>query len=157
LLTFKHKNIGGFIMYKMMLVPLDGSELAEKMVPYAKELAWRLALDLVLLHVENPMEHDSTLVHRAYIERMVEIMQTQSHEVQQRAGFKKDGKSVEVQGELATGHPAEEMLHYADEKTVDLILIATHGRSGIRWWEYGSVADKVLCGVSRPVFLVRPH
>jgi nucleotide-binding universal stress UspA family protein len=118
-------------MYKRMLVPLDGSELAEKMVPYAKELAGRLDLDLVLLHVENQMEHDSTPVHRAYIERMVEIMRTQSHEVQQRGGFKKDGKAVEVQGELAAGHTAEEILHYADEKSVDLILMATHGRSGI--------------------------
>jgi nucleotide-binding universal stress UspA family protein len=43
-------------MFKRMLVPLDGSELAEKVIPYTKELAGRLYLDLVLLHIKNPNE-----------------------------------------------------------------------------------------------------
>jgi nucleotide-binding universal stress UspA family protein len=142
-------------MYKRMLVPLDGSELAEKVIPYAKELAGRLDLELVLFHVENPMEQDSAPIHRAYIERMVEVMRTQSQEVQQRTGFKQGGKVVEVQGELTTGHPAEEILRYADEKSIDLILMATHGRSGIRRWAMGSVADKVLRASKVPIWLVR--
>jgi nucleotide-binding universal stress UspA family protein len=142
-------------MYKRMLVPLDGSELAEKVFPYAKELAGRLDLDLLLLHVESPMEQDSTPVHRAYIQRMVELMRTQSQEVQQRTGFKQGVKRVEVRGELTTGHPAEEILRYADEKSIDLILIATHGRSGIRRWAIGSVADKVLRASKVPIWLVR--
>jgi nucleotide-binding universal stress UspA family protein len=83
-------------MYKRMLLPLDGSELAEKVIPYAKELAGRLDLDLLLLHVENPMERDSTPVNRAYIQRMVEVIQTQSQEVQQRTGFKQGDKAVAV-------------------------------------------------------------
>jgi nucleotide-binding universal stress UspA family protein len=142
-------------MFKRMLVPLDGSELAEKVIPYAKELAGRLDLDLVLLHVENPMEQDSVPMHRAYIERMVEVMRTQSQEVQQRTGFKQGGKVVEVQGELTTGHPAEEILRYVDEKSIDLILMATHGRSGVRRWAMGGVADKVLRASKVPVWLVR--
>jgi nucleotide-binding universal stress UspA family protein len=151
----KAQHIGDAKMYKRMLVPLDGSELAEKVFPYAKELAGGLDLDLLLLHVENPMEHESTSVHLAYIERMVEIMRDQSQEVQQRTGFKHGVKAVEVKGELAIGHPAEEILRYADEKSVDLILMATHGRSGIRRWAMGSVADKVLRASKVPIWLVR--
>jgi nucleotide-binding universal stress UspA family protein len=142
-------------MYKKMLLPLDGSELAEKVIPYAKELVGRLDLDLLLLHVENPMEQDSTPVNRAYIQRMVEVIRAQSQEVQQRTGFKQGDKAVEVKGEVATGHPAEEILRYADEKSIDLILMATHGHSGIRRWAMGSVADKVLRASKVPIWLVR--
>lgn len=147
-------------MYKRMLVPLDGSELAEKVTPYAKELAGRLDLDLVLLHVENPMEHDSTPVHRAYIERMVETMRTQSHS---HMKFNREPalKSAARQWQYKVSWQRDSRLrkYFATQtrKSVDLILMATHGRSGISRWEYGSVADKVLHGVSSPIFLVRPH
>ena len=54
------------------------------------------------------------------------------------------------------GMPAEEIINYANRNPFSLIAMATHGRSGLGRWAYGSVADKVLSGASRPVFLVRP-
>lgn len=142
-------------MYKRMLVPLDGSERAELVFDYAKELAGRLDLDLILLHVSGSSEHDLPSIHRAYIERAAEILRRQSAEVQEKTGGKPGGKALEARGELAVGNAAEEILRYADEKDIDLILIATHGRSGVKRWAMGSVADKVLRASKVPVWLVR--
>ena len=142
-------------MYQRMLVPLDGSELAEVVFTYAKELAGRLDLDIILLHVCGPNTSGSMPMRRAYIEQATDTIRRQSQEIQERTGIKPGGKPVEVRGELVMGYAAEEILRYADENAVDLILMATHGRSGIRRWTMGSVADKVLRASKVPVWLVR--
>jgi nucleotide-binding universal stress UspA family protein len=142
-------------MYHRMLVPLDGSELSEVVFPYAKELAGRLGLEVVLLHVHGPGESETVPLHRAYIEHKADVIRRQSQEVQTRVGVDETGRVVKVWGELAAGYPADEILRYAEENDVDLILMATHGRSGIRRWVMGSVADKVLQASRVPVWLVR--
>jgi nucleotide-binding universal stress UspA family protein len=142
-------------MYKRMLVPLDGSEVAEIVFPYAKELAGRLNLETVFLHVCGPHESDLLPLYRAYVEHTADIMRLRLRQVRGKKGFSSDDKAVEARGEVAVGHPAEGILHYADKNHIDLILMATHGRSGIRRWDIGSVADKVLRASSVPVWLVR--
>ncbi len=142
-------------MYKRMLVPLDGSELSEIVFPYAKELAGRLDLEVILLHVHHSEEGEALPLHQAYIERKAEIMKRQVEEAQQKAGIRQGDKAVQVRGELVLGHPAEEILNYAENNDIDLILMATHGRSGIKRWVLGSVAEKVLRASKIPVWLVR--
>lgn len=142
-------------MYKRMLVPLDGSQLAEVVFPYAKELAGRLDLEVIILHVCTPEERALTTMHRAYVERMAENVRRQSIEVQQRTGFQSGGKAIEERGDLVIGYPAEEILRYTNENEVDFILMATHGYSGIKRWTISSVVDKVLRSSKVPVFLVR--
>ena len=142
-------------MYKRMLVPLDGSELAEVVFPYAKELAARLDLDVILLHVYSPEERELIPMHQSYVERAAEIIRRESEEVREKTGIQPGGKALEARGELAVGHPAEEILRYADGNDIDVILMATHGRSGVRRWAMGSVADKVLRASGVPVWLVR--
>lgn len=142
-------------MYKRVLVPLDGSELAEVVFSYTTELAARLELDLVLLHVVDPHERDLVPLHRAYVERAAEVLRRQSEELQKKAGIQPKGEGVAARGELAVGHPAEEILECALRHDIDLILMATHGRSGIKRWALGSVADKVLRVSKIPVCLVR--
>jgi nucleotide-binding universal stress UspA family protein len=142
-------------VYHKMLVPLDGSELSEVVFPYAKELAGRLGLEVLLLHVHRPGESQTVPLHRAYIEHKAEVIGRQSQEVQARVGADEAGRVVRVRGELAAGYPADEILRYAEENDVDLILMATHGLSGIRRWVMGSVADKVLRASRVPVWLVR--
>jgi nucleotide-binding universal stress UspA family protein len=138
-----------------MLVPLDGSELSEVVLPYARELAGRLDLDLTLLHVCEPHRSESQFVCRAYIEHAAETLQKQSREVQVKTGAPAAVKVVEAHAEVANGHPAEEIIGYAEGNKVDLILMATHGRSGVSRWVLGSVADKVLRASNIPVWLVR--
>ena len=135
-------------MYKRMLVPLDGSELAEAVFPYARELAEKLNLEIILLHVSRPALDAFLHMRRAYIEHAVEAIK---HDLKKPA---KAGKPIGVLGEIAEGYPAEEILRYADEKAADFILIATHGRSGLKRWTLGSVVDKVLRASKIPVFLV---
>ncbi len=142
-------------MYKRMLVPLDGSELAEVVFTYAKELAGRLDIEVILFNVCTPEEGEFVPMHRAYIERATEIVKRQSREVQKRTSIQPGGKPIEARGELVVGYPAEEILRYADENAIDLILMATHGRSGIKRWTMGSVADKVLRASKIPIWLVR--
>lgn len=144
-------------MYRKMLVPLDGSELAEVVFTYVKELAGRLDLEVVLLQVCHPALSEFIPMQKAYMERVADTLRRQSRAVQKKTGIKPGGKLVEVQGELAVGHAADEILRYTEQNDVDLILMATHGRSGIRRWAMGSVADKVLRASKAPVWLVRPR
>ena len=142
-------------MYQRMLVLLDGSELAEVVLPFAKELAARLNLEVILLQVYGPMGRDFVPVHRAYIERAADKIKRQVKDIQNALDIPPDERKVKVRAELADGYYAEEILRFAEEKAVDLILMASHGRSGIRRWRMGSVADKVLRASKVPVLFIR--
>lgn len=141
-------------MYNKILVPLDGSELAEQVLVYAKEFSGRMDLDLVLLHVCGKEQYEALPMHRAYLEQVAEKLRAQSNDVRARvSGQKKQER--QILGKVAVGYPAEEILRYADQEKADFILMATHGRSGITRWVLGSVADKVLRASRMPVLLVR--
>ena len=142
-------------MYKKMLVPLDGSALAEVVFTYAKELAGRLGVEAILLNISTTEEHEFMPMHRAYIEQAAEIVGRQAIEVQRKTGIKAGSKPAKVRGELIEGYPPEEILRYAEENAIDFILMATHGSSGLKRWTMGSVADKVMRASKTPVFLVR--
>jgi nucleotide-binding universal stress UspA family protein len=142
--------IGGARLYKKMLVPLDGSELAEIALNYAKNLALSLmGIEVFLLHVYSPDECGLVPKHQAYIERAAGTIVRYSERAQSSA------RIVKAQGELAKGNPAEEILRYADRNGINLILMATHGRSGINRWAMGSIAYKVLRASKVPVWLIR--
>ena len=141
-------------MYNRMLVLLDGSKLAEIVLTYARELAGRLSLNLDLLHVCSPEESELLPMRQAYVEHMAEKLRSESEEIRQKAGEPATGKAIEARGKVVVGYPADEILHYAEGNSIDIILMATHGRSGRRQWGLGSVADKVLRASHRPVWLV---
>jgi len=141
-------------MYQKLLVLLDGSELAEVVFPFAEELAARLDLEVVLLQVYGALGRDFIPVHRAYIERAADTIASQIEDIQDRLGVQLDARVTEVRGELADGHYADEILRYVEENKIDLIMMASHGRSGIRRWHMGSVADKVLRASKVPVWFV---
>ena len=142
-------------MYRRILVPLDGSELAEVVLTYARELAGRLDIDLTLLHVSSPSENAIVPMQRAYVQHAAEVVQKQARDVQKETGLKPKGRLVKAQGELVVGYPAEEILRYAEENDIDLILMATHGRSGLKRWSIGSMAGKILNASRIPVWLVQ--
>ncbi|UCD53912.1 MAG: universal stress protein, partial [Dehalococcoidia bacterium] len=64
---------------------------------------------------------------------------------------------LSVRSEVKKGKPAEQIIDYASKNPFNLIVMSTHGRSGLGRWVFGSVADKVLYGASSPIFLVRPQ
>ena len=138
-------------MYKEILVPLDGSELAEVALPYAEQLAGRLGSAVTLLHVCESADEKYRHMHELYLEKMVEA--TKSHAEKLRDKAKR--KAVRVKSALLDGHVAEQIVDYADSKRIGLIIMATHGRSGIRRWVLGDVAAKVVRATQRPVVLIR--
>ena len=136
-------------MFKKMLVPLDGSVLSEVTFRYAKELAGRFAgLEVILFHACSPDDQGTLPIHRLYIEHSADV-------IREAAAGQAEGRGVIVRGELREGVPAEAILRFAEENGVDLILMATHGRSGISRWAMGSVAYRVLRSTKVPVLLVR--
>jgi nucleotide-binding universal stress UspA family protein len=141
-------------MYKKMLVLLDGSKLAEVVFTYAQELSGRLNIDLELLHVCNPQEAEQLPMRQAYMEHMAEILQKKAEDIRSRSGDQGTGSKIQARGSVVVGYPAEEILKYADRNDIDLIMLSTHGRSGIRLWGLGSVANKVIHAAKVPVWLV---
>jgi nucleotide-binding universal stress UspA family protein len=141
-------------VYKKMLVLLDGSKLSEVVFTYAQELSARLSLTLELLHVCNSQEAEQLPMRQAYIDHMAETLQNKVNEIRSKIGGIAQGEVAQAKGKVVIGYPAEEILKYTDENDVDLLLMSTHGRSGIRIWDLGSVADKVIHASKVPVWLV---
>lgn len=120
--------------YKKILLPLDGSKLAEAPLEYAVWLAQKTGAELHLLQVDN----EKTGAAKNYIDEIV-----------------KNTSLKNVKAADLSGDPASEILHYADEQDIDIITMSTHGRTGIKRWILGSVADKVVRYSSRPVRLLK--
>ena len=141
-------------MYKKMLVLLDGSELAEVVFRYARELSGRLDLDLDLLHVVTPQEEDQLPMRRAYIERMAKLLCDEAQKLSASTSPAGVEKCIEAKGVVAIGDPADEIIKYIDENSVDLVMLSTRGKSGSKVWNIGSVATKVTHASKVPVWLV---
>lgn len=128
-------------MLKKILVPLDGSALAESALPYARQIAAKTGSQIVLLHVSSSAENPGDRTGHPYMDKFVE-----SHVP--------PGGTQTLTVHL-TGHAAERIIEYAGTAGIDLIVMTTHGESGARRWALGSVADKVVRASNHPVFLVR--
>lgn len=138
-------------MYKRILVPLDGSELAEAALPYAEELAGQLGSEVILIHAYESDDERYRRMHQLYLQKMVEATK---RGVKSRLGKGAD-KEAKVDSALLVGNAAEQIVDYADRGGIGLILMATHGRSGIKRWVLGNVASKVARATKGPVALIR--
>jgi len=138
-------------MIKRILVPLDGSELAEGVLPYVQQIATKTGAETILLTCIYQI--DSWNGYLAQVDTRKETALVQTYLEGKREELQ--AKGLKVTMEIAYGPPAEAVLSYAADEEIDLIAMSTHGRSGISRWVFGSVADKVLHGTSRPLLLVR--
>lgn len=135
---------------KSILVPLDGSALAEHGLAFAKTIARAAAAKLRLVLVHEPAELRSGAVvraeaalrraERAYLDRVVD-------------GLKAEGLP-DVTAVVLKGAPKRELTRYADERDPDLVVLATHGRGGISRAWFGSVADHLVQNLAAPVVAV---
>ena len=146
-------------MYQKILVPLDGSETAVCTLAHTRTIAQGCQVpEVTLLRVVEPLP----TVYSTYglagdlLSGAQEKAQTEAKDYlsKQAEYLRKDGISVETA--LATGKAADEILDYASKNQTDLIIMCTHGTSGIHRWAMGSVADKVLRHSRVPVLLVPP-
>jgi nucleotide-binding universal stress UspA family protein len=127
-------------MWKKILVPLDGSDLAELALPCAEELANAFKSEVILLHVSEPSEEHYRHMHQLYVEEVAQRLRERVRKV------------IPV---VVTGKPADEIISYAEKNDIGLVIITSHGRSGIMSWATGSIASKLLQGIEQPLLLVR--
>lgn len=140
-------------MYTRMLVPLDGSETAEKVLPYARTLSKSLNTSVELLGVIEIGRYVSA-ERTVYLDTLIDAAIRRNQEYLNRVAKTFPGASVKctVEG----GAPGEIIITKAADKGT-LITMATHGRSGLKRWLLGSVAEKVLRGTTNSVLLVRAN
>jgi nucleotide-binding universal stress UspA family protein len=142
-------------MFKKILVPLDGSELAARILPQVEKLAKTFNSKITLMTVGKPLPEATA----------VELSSKDSEQfaAQMKATAEKSlgvytsamkAKGLNVNSVYAEGIPALEIIAYASDKGYDLIAMATHGRGEIAW-VLGSVAEKVVSHATVPVLLMR--
>ncbi len=142
-------------MYQKILAPLDGSKFSECSLQHVKMIATGCHVpQVVLLRVMEPVNYGHFLDRE-----MAKIMLAAEDEAKKYLSdvandLKKDGLSVETA--VISGFPANEILDYADKNNIDLIVMSTHGRSGISRWTSGSVTDRVVRTATVPVLTIAP-
>jgi nucleotide-binding universal stress UspA family protein len=155
LTTQKDKQKGGSEMYKKILVPLDGSALAECVLPHVKAIAAGCGVrQLVLLRVVEPIPAETPPALDFEALQKAGVKTAEYYLAETKAKLTKEGLKVEAK--VLTGRPAETITDFAKRNKVDLIALATHGRSGISRWVFGSVADRLVRSSSVPILLIRP-
>ncbi len=146
-------------MYQKILAPLDGSPLAECVLPHLEALAAGCQVkEVVLARVVEPFRPPVSGEYVLKPEEVLRIEEEAKEEAQaylRKASFKIKLNGTPVKTEMIFGRPAETLADYATQNQVDLIVIATHGRSGVSRWVWGSVADRILRSACVPVLMVR--
>ena len=159
-------------MYQKIMIPLDGSELAECVLPHAEKfLKSGMTKTAVLLWVLEPLptamygasvetfaasaQEDIFATHKDYWENMESERKATAEEYLNRIAGSLIPHGAEIKCQILAGRIADTLAGYAEKENIDLILIATHGRSGVSRWLMGSVADRVLHYSDVPVLMVR--
>jgi nucleotide-binding universal stress UspA family protein len=147
-------------VYKKILVPLDGSKLAECALEHVKTIAIGCNVpEVVLFRVVEPnLAITDALAEGATMYNGLndEIQKAAENYITGITIQYKSETGVDVRSALAYGNAANEILEYVKNNHVDLIVMTTHGRSGISRWLFGNVADRVSHHSTVPVLIVTP-
>jgi nucleotide-binding universal stress UspA family protein len=150
-LKYKIYNLNGAeAMYKSILVPLDGSGLAEAILPEIEKVAASMRARLILLRVcrahvfpgKDPTKAEVEIVRKA--EKYLDEITGQL-----------TAKGFEAEAHVRYGDVANEILTHSKRNDIDLIAMSTHGRGGLTRWLLGSVAEKIIRHSEKPVLLLR--
>jgi len=147
-------------MYNNIMVPLDGSELAECVLPHVEAIAKGCkAGNVMFVHVVEPFYTRGGLgyfYNEADIKRIDSKNKAAAEKYLDQLVSRVSYDGINVQSEVITGKAAADSIaDYATKNESDLIIIATHGRSGVSRWVWGSVADRILRSSCVPVLMVR--
>jgi nucleotide-binding universal stress UspA family protein len=148
-------------MYKKIMVPLDGSKLAECVFPHLETIVKGCkAAEVIIVEAVEPLSvpYGREVAHFTSLEQVKAFETHQKVEAEKYlketvARLKKTG--VNAKAAVVFGKASEALSDYANKNDVDLVIIATHGRSGVSRWVWGSVADRLVRSVSAPVLIVR--
>jgi nucleotide-binding universal stress UspA family protein len=145
-------------MFNRILVPLDGSKLAEKALPYAEALAQKFEAELILVQVLQLMPefvggpHGGVVFHEQFVQDR-QVAETYLNNLRQQE-YSLGGRPVRTITREAHS-VADAITRIACDESVDLIVMSTHGRSGLSRLVHGSVAGQMLHDAPCPIFLVK--
>ncbi len=146
-------------MYNKIMVPVDGSQLAECVLPHVEALAKGSQVkEVVFVRVVEPFRVPSSgelVMSQKEIARFDAEHKANAEKYLKELVGRVKLEGVKSRWELLTGAVAENLADYAAKNGIDLVVIATHGRSGVSRWVWGSVADRVLRSSCTPVLMVR--
>jgi nucleotide-binding universal stress UspA family protein len=142
-------------MYKRALVPLDGSPIAEAIIPFILEIAGPLDMEVVLLRVVEPIPPIALEGSRHIEVEDVELRRTHAEEYLAPIAVELRNTGVKVESRVRRGNAVDQIVAAAREAGADLIAMSTHGRGGLGRLIFGSVAQAVLRQAEVPVFLMR--
>jgi nucleotide-binding universal stress UspA family protein len=142
-------------MYKRALVPLDGSPVAESIMPFLMQIAGPLDMSVTLLRVVEPL---SAIVGDGTQPVIVDDVAARTRDAEEYLAplaAMLRARGVNTSWAVRRGRPDKEILAAAGDARADLIAMSTHGRSGLGRLLFGSVAEQVLRHADVPVFMMR--
>ena len=139
-------------MFERIMIPLDGSEVAEIALPYGEELARRVGSEVILFHVPGSEHQQYERMHKMYLDRLAE---TVKHNIEKG---RPKGVQARVTTKVEAGEPHDNICSLVDKDNIDLIIMASVSASGHSIAKMlGSVTDHVCHTVRIPVMLIRPQ
>ena len=147
-------------MFEKILVCLDGSDLAEQVLPYATEIARRFRSKLILLEVAatpSAVVEPTTGYYRAPSPKALARREDEASEYLAEVTARLKGEDLEVEYLTQPGSPGRTIVNFAEDNGIGLIALATHGRSGIGRITFGSVADFVMKSSGLLNLVIRPR
>jgi nucleotide-binding universal stress UspA family protein len=144
---------------KKILVPLDGSQLSQAALPFAQALAQALGSSLLLLHsVATPWAgKPGTFVPTVHDRTLRESIDAGKHLLDRLAADIERASGLTAARTVTLGDPVHQIVRLAETESIGLIVMSTHGHSGVGRWLIGSVADAVVRRTHLPCLLVRPR
>ncbi|MFQ5847930.1 MAG: universal stress protein [Candidatus Methylomirabilales bacterium] len=143
-------------MTKRILVPLDGSDIAEQVLPYVRILGKGLGVGVDLLRIFEPVALTlADPAHGLFLDRLVTSVRNHAEDYLGRVAASLESDGLTVSCTAREGSPAAQIMREAEAVPDTLLALCTHGRSGITRWVLGSTTEKVLHGTTQPVFVVR--
>lgn len=140
--------------YRNIVVATDGSENSDRAISYGIEIAKMSGATVHALYVVDTSSFSSIPMDAGW-EAMYEILKKEGGKAVSYVKEAGDSAGVEVKEILGEGHPSNEIIDFAENNSVDLIVMGTHGKSGIDRFLLGSVAEKVVRNSKIPVMVVR--
>ncbi len=141
-------------LYKKILISTDGSEYTKNAVEYGIELAKNTEAKLYAIYVVDTAAFASIPMDAAW-ESMYELLKQEGDEATKYVAEKALAEGLDIERLTVEGHPAEEIIKYAEKNSVDVIVMGTLGKTGLDRFLLGSVAEKVVRTSKIPVLVVR--
>jgi nucleotide-binding universal stress UspA family protein len=164
-LLIKSKSPEVSVEFNRILLPLDGSPFSESTFPYVVELTKNTNKEILLLHISEPPivpsygSHPINPTWKKYRDDMWAEMEGLSTTYLKKAVAALKKKGIKVKSRVIKAQSrevAKTIMQISKEENIDLIVIATQGRTGVSSWVYGSIANRIVEEFSQPILLIRP-